>query len=147
MKSFFEEYGFVILAAIVVILLIAMCTPIGNLVKTQITNIVDSFANKTSSKLNAVDSGDASLALTQDGKGVVKGTLTVAKKEAEMTVKYRVVRNSEQGNWTEIENSGTDYTREFTLPAGQNGDRIDVEVYDSEGVLQSSSSITLKIAG
>ena len=58
MKSFFEEYGFVILAAIVVILLIAMCTPIGNLVKSQITGIVDSFANKTNTKLNAVDAGE-----------------------------------------------------------------------------------------
>ena len=69
MKSFFEEYGFVILAAIVVILLIAMCTPIGNLVKSQITGIVDSFANKTNTKLNAVDAGENTAYLRYEGSG------------------------------------------------------------------------------
>ena len=70
MKSFFEEYGFVILAAIVVILLIAMCTPIGNLVKSQITGIVDSFANKTNSKLDAVDVSENSAFLAYNGNGL-----------------------------------------------------------------------------
>ena len=69
MKSFFEEYGFVILAAIVVILLIAMCTPIGNLVKSQITGIVDSFANKTNTKLNAVDAGENTAYLRKGADG------------------------------------------------------------------------------
>ena len=69
MKSFFEEYGFVILAAIVVILLIAMCTPIGNLVKSQITGIVDSFANKTNTKLNAVDAGENTAYLRKGSDG------------------------------------------------------------------------------
>lgn len=66
MKSFFEEYGFVILAAIVVILLIAMCTPIGNLVHTQINGIVDSFSSKTTAKLNSVDSGTNSARLAYE---------------------------------------------------------------------------------
>ena len=70
MKSFFEEYGFVILAAIVVILLIAMCTPIGNLVKSQITGIVDSFANKTNTKLNAVDAGENTAYLRYEGSTI-----------------------------------------------------------------------------
>lgn len=52
MKSFFEQYGFVILAAIVVIILIAMCTPIGSVVKTQIESITNSFASKTENKLD-----------------------------------------------------------------------------------------------
>lgn len=68
MKSFFEEYGFVILAAIVVILLIAMTTPIGSLVKNQITGIVDSFANKTNTKLNAVNIGDNTAKLAYEGE-------------------------------------------------------------------------------
>ncbi len=66
MKSFFEEYGFVILAAIVVILLIAMCTPIGNLVHTQINGIVDSFSSKTTAKFNSVDSGTNSARLAYE---------------------------------------------------------------------------------
>lgn len=53
MKSFFEEYGFTILASIVVILLITMTTPIGTVVKNNISNIIDSFSDKTSQKLDA----------------------------------------------------------------------------------------------
>ena len=52
MKSFFEEYGFVILAAIVVILLIAMATPIGTLIRSNISHIVESFGEKTTQKLD-----------------------------------------------------------------------------------------------
>lgn len=54
MKKFFEEYGFVILAAIVVILLIAMATPIGTLIRTNISHIVESFGEKTTQKLDYV---------------------------------------------------------------------------------------------
>ncbi len=68
MKSFFKEYGFVILAAIVVILLIAMTTPIGDLVKNQTTGIVDSFANKTNTKLNAVNIGDNTAKLAYENE-------------------------------------------------------------------------------
>ena len=52
MKSFFEEYGFVILAAIIVILLIAMATPIGTLIRSNISHIVESFGEKTNQKLD-----------------------------------------------------------------------------------------------
>lgn len=64
MKSFFEEYGFVILAAIVVILLIAMCTPLGNVVKQNITGIMNSFSGKTNSMLN--EGLDTALNTTKD---------------------------------------------------------------------------------
>lgn len=52
MKKFFEEYGFVILAAIVVILLIAMATPIGTLIRSNVSHIVESFGGKTTQKLD-----------------------------------------------------------------------------------------------
>lgn len=52
MKSFFEEYGYVILAAIIVILLIAMATPIGTLIRSNISHIVESFGEKTTQKLD-----------------------------------------------------------------------------------------------
>lgn len=58
MKSFLEEYGFAILAAIVVILLIAMCTPVGNLIKQQILNMVDRFAGSADKKLGSVEAGE-----------------------------------------------------------------------------------------
>ena len=64
MKSFFEEYGFVILAAIVVILLIAMCTPLGKVVRQNIESIMNSFSAKTNSMLN--DSLNTAVNTTND---------------------------------------------------------------------------------
>ena len=58
MKDFLEEYGFAILAAIVVILLIAFAGPVSNLVKNQTSNIINSFADKTSTRLSLLDAVD-----------------------------------------------------------------------------------------
>lgn len=52
MKKFFEEYGFVILASIVVILLIAMASPIGNIIKDNISHFINSSGDKVSNKLS-----------------------------------------------------------------------------------------------
>ena len=57
MKKFLSEYGFAILAAIVVILLIAICSPVSNLIQTKVENVITSFANKTSMKLGSVENG------------------------------------------------------------------------------------------
>lgn len=51
MKKFFEEYGFTILASIIVIILIVMATPIGNSIQTNISNVVNSLKDKTTQKL------------------------------------------------------------------------------------------------
>jgi len=56
MKSFFEEYGFVILSAIVVISLIAMVNPISEKISTGLSGVVDSFTTSVNSKLNPKDS-------------------------------------------------------------------------------------------
>ena len=64
MKSFLEEYGFAILAAIVIILLIAMASPLGDIIRTQLSNIVNKFANSANKKLDAADAGDATAVLT-----------------------------------------------------------------------------------
>ena len=47
MKKFFEEYGQTILTAVAVIILIAMCSSIGNLIKINVISLVDSFGTKT----------------------------------------------------------------------------------------------------
>lgn len=46
MKAFFEEYGFVALAAIVVIILIIMATPVGAAVQAALISMVNSFLNQ-----------------------------------------------------------------------------------------------------
>ena len=46
MKAFFEEYGFVALAAIVVIILIIMATPVGQTIETALKSMVQSFLDQ-----------------------------------------------------------------------------------------------------
>ena len=55
MRDFLSEYGFAILAAIVVILLIAMCTPVGELIQSKVNGVVESFAGKAEARLANVD--------------------------------------------------------------------------------------------
>lgn len=47
MKSFFEEYGFIALAAIVVVLLIAMATPVGNAIRNSVLGLIAKFTATT----------------------------------------------------------------------------------------------------
>lgn len=52
MKSFLEEYGYAILGVIVVIVLIAMVTPLGKVIKSALANVVNNFSAKTQNKLD-----------------------------------------------------------------------------------------------
>lgn len=52
MKSFLEEYGFAILTAIVVILLVVMVTPVGNTINASVLGVIKSFGNKTIAKID-----------------------------------------------------------------------------------------------
>ena len=52
MKSFFEEYGFVILSAIVVIALIGMVSPIGEKIEGSMTGVIDNFTTRVTSEIN-----------------------------------------------------------------------------------------------
>lgn len=56
MKSFFEEYGFVILSAIVVVSLIAMVDPVSEKISSGLSGVVDSFTTSVNSQLNPEDS-------------------------------------------------------------------------------------------
>ena len=134
MKDFLSEYGFAILAAIVVILLIAMCTPVGSLIKNQIMGVVDSFATKTESKLYSMDADNAlGVIITQlDENGNFK---IVASSDSETDVlkaSYRVKdQNGNWGPWTDLGNlgSGKDHSGEFQAKI-ENGNKIQVRVTD-----------------
>ena len=65
MKAFLEEYGFVILIAIVIILLIVMATPVGNSIKASILGLVDRFSGTATSKLDKADQGDFTASIRQ----------------------------------------------------------------------------------
>lgn len=51
MKAIFEEYGFVILAAVVIILLIGMTTPIGKAIEDSIVGIVENMTSQVNGQL------------------------------------------------------------------------------------------------
>ena len=67
MKSFFEEYGFIALAAIVVVLLIAMATPVGTAIKNSVLGLVDKFGSTTNDLVNEM-ANDA-----KDSQGEIAG--------------------------------------------------------------------------
>lgn len=47
MKAFFEEYGFIALSAIVVVILIALATPVGDAIKSSVMSLVGKFSTTT----------------------------------------------------------------------------------------------------
>ena len=51
MKAFFEEYGFIVLSAIVVLILIGMATPIGDVIEESAEGIVTSLTEAAESKI------------------------------------------------------------------------------------------------
>ena len=51
MKAFFEEYGFIVLSAIVVLILIGMATPIGDVIEESAERIVTSLTEAAESKI------------------------------------------------------------------------------------------------
>ena len=166
MKSFFEEYGFVILAAIVLILLIAMASPIGDLVKAQITGIVDSFANKTESKLNAVDAG-AITVRANSVNGYVKLEWTPEKKEDQFYVKYRASTTASETDWKvltsgTLENGKIKTKNTFAADATasvitsaiitqdtankdlENGTKVEYKVYNSNNEVVASGTVVTR---
>ena len=55
MKSFLEEYGFAILAAIVVVLLIVMASPVGNTVRDSLEGVTTTFGDKTENMIGKIE--------------------------------------------------------------------------------------------
>lgn len=52
MKQFFEEYGGVALGILAVLVLIAMVSPIGTVIKNSLTGVTNNFANKMNTGLD-----------------------------------------------------------------------------------------------
>ena len=122
MKAFLEEYGFVILIAIVIILLIVMATPVGNSIKASVLGLVDRFSGTATSKLDKADQGDftANLRQSADKAGVVKLDLN----SDSTTDKYKYTVTFVSG--------GKTYTTDLSSEK-KNGD--DITVVDSSNKL------------
>lgn len=55
MKKFLSEYGFTIIAAIVIITLVVFSSPIGNTIKRETSNLIDSFGVVSETKMEQLD--------------------------------------------------------------------------------------------
>lgn len=55
MKKFLSEYGFTIIAAIVIIILVVFSSPIGNTIKRETSNLIDSFGVVSETKMEQLD--------------------------------------------------------------------------------------------
>lgn len=55
MKRFLKDYGFAIISVIVIITLVAMSSPIGTTIKTEVSNITSSFAALAENKFDHID--------------------------------------------------------------------------------------------
>ena len=51
MKQFFEQYGAVALGILALLVLVAMITPVGNIVKTSLQGTVDTFSTRIGSQV------------------------------------------------------------------------------------------------
>lgn len=99
MKAFLEEYGFVILIAIVIILLIVMATPVGNSIKASILGLVDRFSGTATSKLDKADQGDFTANLRQAADKKAKVYLDVNSDST--TDQYEIIVTSVKGGKTQ----------------------------------------------
>ena len=99
MKAFLEEYGFVILIAIVIILLIVMATPVGNSIKASILGLVDRFSGTATSKLDKADQGDFTANLRQAADKKAKVYLDVNSDST--TDQYEIIITSVKGGKTQ----------------------------------------------
>lgn len=152
MKSFFEEYGYVILAAIVVILLIAMATPIGDLIRIQIDNAINSFGSKTQTRLNATDGVINVRISTANNKITLEWD--AVKKEDKFKYQYKASTTSKDANWTDVKDidAGNDKSRKVEITTDSNNQpltnktKVEYKIYDSNDVLVASGITTAKIS-
>ena len=74
MKKFIEEYGFGILTAIVVIMLLCLSTPIGDTIGNSVKTLVNNFGEKTNCVMNVAGEATEQLANTLKGESIGGGS-------------------------------------------------------------------------
>lgn len=147
MKSFLEEYGFAILAAIVVILLIAICTPVGNSIKSYCLDLVSSFASTANKKLDMADGQNASVTIYTDGANGVKGVITTGSTTDKFTYDVYYMNSGVLQKETYAGPESETTTREFNIAHSLTIDaNSDLHIVTKNlGTGEETSSNTIKV--
>lgn len=145
MKAFLEEYGFVILIAIVIILLIVMATPVGNSIKASILGLVDRFSGTATSKLDKADQGDFTVNLRQASDS---SSVSVDVNSDSTTDKYKIiitrVKNGKKGSSTALSSDSNPGT--YVNGDASYGTYVNFDVDDSAATnKQGNGTMTLTI--
>ena len=112
MRNFFEQYGFIILVATVVIILIAMASPIGSVTQHNIKGVANNFGSKTEVKVSGIDDTNPFVPKRKDSQ---KAEDSIEKIENKLTSKTVELGCQEtQGFWVML------IKDETKLPASYN---------------------------
>ena len=87
MKQFFESYGAVALGILALLVLIAMITPVGNIVKTSLQGTAHKFSSSINSQTDA---------MTSDMEKMLENSMYVSEYAKEVLSKQRLYDVGEQ---------------------------------------------------
>lgn len=135
MREFFQEYGFVILAGIVLLVLIVMCTPLRSIVGNAIDKVIDTFSEKETQEYNGTYKiGDTASLLYLNGKP----TLKIKTGNSTNIFEYQVLytKNNQQTKSSVVS------TKDLSLTQLEDCYYIDIEITE---VPDKNSSMQIKV--
>lgn len=143
MKKFLEEYGYAIVGIVVVICLVAIVTPVGKNIKTQLTDMIGNFASKTSEKADSsLDAIDIT-SINADESGEALGTLTFSINTGAFLEMYNEIvftSVTEGATWQNLIDAGTTLTL-------TNGDETVTIYFTSDNGVACVNAVETEIYG
>ena len=127
-----------------------MATPIGDLVKIQVSEVVNSFGSKTQSKLNATDGIIQVRVSTANNKITLEWD--AIKKEDAFKYSYKASNTKGEANWTnKADVTADEKSRTVTIEKDSNDQpltnktKVEYKIYDSNDQLVASGIVAAKI--
>lgn len=102
MKNFIDEFGYAILAACVIAIMIWMASPLGEQTRNYIKKVAGGKASEQSEVINEMGNSDIRAIGEQDSEGNITLTYYI-KKEGSYLVEYSVKHDGVWGEWSGFE--------------------------------------------
>lgn len=135
MKAFIDEYGFAVVKAVVIALLLIMVVPIGNFVFDNIKEWTDSKNENAVEQIQNNSNSDVILRLSRDSSGITINA--ISKKAGVYILEYSIKHNGIWSNWNSIGMVNKEEEKEFFVS------QDDIEGWS----LSSQDFIKFKISG